>query len=119
MKDSNIPSEISLHKKSNVLEVSYNEDKYCLLAEYLRVYSPSAEVMGHNHGQAILQTSKEYVGINQIENIGHYAIKIYFDDGHNSGLFTWDYLHQLAKKQKNNWQLYLERLKQAGYQRKK
>ena len=117
MKNSNIPNEISLHKKSNILEISYNEDKYCLLAEYLRVYSPSAEVMGHNHGQAILQTNKEYVGIKKIETIGHYAIKIYFNDSHNSGLFTWDYLYQLARKQKNNWQLYLERLQQSGYQR--
>ena len=115
--NSNIPNEISLHKKSNVLKISYNEGKYQLPAEYLRVYSPSAEVMGHGYGQAILQTNKENVRINQIENVGHYAIKIYFNDGHSSGLFTWEYLHKLARKQGDNWQFYLKRLRQAGYQR--
>jgi len=112
-----IPSGITLHKKSKYLELAYGEDTYALSAEYLRVYSPSAEVQGHGPGQEVLQTHKENVGINQIEPVGHYALKIYFDDGHDSGLFTWDYLYQLATEHETHWQDYLNRLQQAGYQR--
>ena len=117
MANSTMPSEISLHKRSNILELLYGGNKYSLPAEYLRVYSPSAEVRGHGTGQEILQTNKERVGINQIESVGHYALKIYFDDGHDSGLFTWDYLYKLARKRKTYWQAYLNRLEQAGYRR--
>lgn len=117
MVNETIPSGITLHKKSKSLELNYGDDNYSLTAEYLRVYSPSAEVRGHGLGQEVLQTHKENVGINQIEPVGHYALKIYFDDGHDSGLFTWDHLYQLATEQDLRWQDYLNRLKQAGYQR--
>ncbi len=118
MANETIPSGITLHKKSKSLELGYGDDIYSLAAEYLRVYSPSAEVQGHGPGQEVLQTHKENVGINQIEPTGHYALKIYFDDGHNSGLYTWDYLYQLATEQDIHWQDYLNRLEKAGYQRK-
>jgi len=111
-----IPSGITLHKKSKSLDLDYGDDHYSLPAEYLRVYSPSAEVQGHGPGQEVLQTDKENVGINQIEPVGHYALKIYFDDGHDSGLFTWDRLYQLSTNKEAHWQDYLNRLKQAGYQ---
>jgi len=111
-----IPSGITLHKKSKSLDLDYGDDHYSLPAEYLRVYSPSAEVQGHGPGQEVLQTDKENVGINQIEPVGHYALKIYFDDGHDSGLFTWDRLYQLSTNQEALWQDYLNKLKQAGYQ---
>jgi DUF971 family protein len=111
------PNDIILHKQSKSLELVYGEQSYTLPAEYLRVSSPSAEVQGHGPGQEVLQTHKEHVGIDQLEPVGHYAIKIYFDDGHNSGLFTWNYLYTLATEQAARWQDYLSRLAQAGYQR--
>ena len=111
------PNDIILHKQSKSLELVYGEQSYILPAEYLRVSSPSAEVQGHGPGQEILQTHKEDVGIDQLEPVGHYAIKIYFDDGHNSGLFTWTYLYTLATEQTARWQDYLNRLSKAGYQR--
>lgn len=112
-----IPSEITLHTQSKTLGLSYGDQQYALTAEYLRVYSPSAEVQGHGPGQEVLQTHKENVGITQIEPVGHYAIKIYFDDGHDSGLYSWDYLYLLATEQEQHWQDYLQRLAQADYQR--
>lgn len=111
------PTEITLHQQSKSLELVYGETHYHLPAEYLRVYSPSAEVRGHGVGQEVLQTHKEQVGISQLEPSGNYAIKIHFDDGHNSGLFSWDYLYELATQQQANWQDYLNRLEKAGYQR--
>lgn len=112
-----IPSEITLHRQSRCLELAYDKDHYRLGAEYLRVSSPSAEVKGHGPGQEILQTGKENVAIDQIEAVGHYALKIHFSDGHDSGLFTWNYLYQLATEYESRWQHYLEQLQQAGYQR--
>ena len=112
-----IPTEITLHQKSNSLELAYGDQHYHLAAEYLRVYSPSAEVRGHGRGQEVLQTNKENVRISQLEAVGHYALKIHFDDGHNTGLFSWDYLYLLATEQTERWQDYLARLSQAGYQR--
>jgi DUF971 family protein len=117
MANTNFPTGITLHQKSKMLELTYGEVSYNLSAEYLRVYSPSAEVRGHGAGQEVLQTHKEQVGINQIEPTGNYALKIYFDDGHDSGLFTWDYLYDLATNQDIHWQDYLNRLEKAGYQR--
>jgi DUF971 family protein len=111
------PSGITLHQKSNTLELVYDETHYHLPAEYLRVYSPSAEVRGHGRGQEVLQTNKEQVGIDKLEVSGNYALKIYFDDGHDSGLFTWDYLYDLAIQHDVHWQDYLNRLDVAGYQR--
>lgn len=117
MNNSTIPTEITLHKRTKTLELTYGEAHYLLPAEYLRVYSPSAEVKGHGPGQEVLQTHKENVAIDKIEPVGQYAIKIYFDDGHDSGLYSWDYLHDLAVDYEYYWQDYLQRLAQAGYQR--
>lgn len=111
------PTEIALHKQSRTLELQYGETQYSLTAEYLRVNSPSAEVQGHGPGQDVLQVQKENVGISQIEPVGHYAIKIYFDDGHDSGLFSWDYLYDLAVNHDEYWEHYLERLMAEGYER--
>lgn len=112
-----IPTEITLHKQSKSLALSYGDTEYKLSAEYLRVYSPSAEVRGHSRGQEVLQINKQDVAITQIEPVGHYAIKIYFDDGHDSGLYSWDYLYDLATNQSALWQDYLQRLAEAGHQR--
>ena len=115
---SKFPTTVNLHKKSNTLGLTYGQDEtYLLSAELLRVHSPSAEVQGHGPGQEVLQINKEKVGITQLEPIGHYAIKIYFDDGHDSGLFTWDYLRVLSTEQVPRWQHYLDRLAKAGYHR--
>ena len=112
------PVSINLRKKSRVLAIEYDDGSmFELECEYLRVHSPSAEVMGHGPGQEVLQTGKENVNIDNLEPVGHYAIKIYFDDGHNTGLFTWDYLYELGKNKKHNWDLYLAALKQAGIRR--
>ena len=117
MANNTLPNDIVLHQQSKTLELVYEDVHYQLSAEYLRVYSPSAEVRGHGEGQEVLQTNKEQVGINQLEPSGNYALKIYFDDGHHSGLFTWDYLYDLCLHQDEYWQDYLNRLEKAGYQR--
>lgn len=112
-----IPSAIKLHKKSRILELVFGEEHIKLSAEYLRVYSPSAEVKGHGPGEEVLQTGKINVGIDHIETAGNYAIKILFDDGHDSGIFSWEYLHQLGTNFDQNWQDYLHRLDAAGQSR--
>ena len=119
MSNGSPPDNIILHQQSRTIELIYADNSYILTAEYLRVSSPSAEVQGHGPGQEILQINKEKISITQLEPIGHYAIKIYFDDGHNSGLFTWDYLRDLSIEQVPRWQHYLDRLAKAGYHRKK
>lgn len=117
MADAPLPSGIELHKQSRKLELVYDDKHYLLSAEFLRVHSPSAEVKGHGPGQEVLQVQKENVGISNIEPVGHYAIKIYFDDGHDSGLFSWDYLYDLCVHQDGYWQTYLEKLMAEGYER--
>lgn len=117
MSQSPIPSEVHLHKQSRKLELVYTDQHYFLSAEFLRVHSPSAEVQGHGPGQQVLQVQKEHVGIDNIVPVGRYAIKILFDDGHDSGLFSWDYLHDLAIHQDEYWQTYLQKLTASGYQR--
>ncbi len=112
-----VPTDIRLRKQSRLLTVRFDEVEYDLPFEYLRVSSPSAEVKGHGVGQEVLQTGKENVQITQIEPVGHYAIRLIFDDGHDSGLYTWQYLHELGRDHKQNWQRYLDRLKSAGYAR--
>ena len=113
------PTEINLHKVSRVLELSFEDGaNFKLPAEYLRVYSPSAEVQGHAPGQEVLQIGKQDVAITDIEPIGHYAIKLVFDDNHESGIYSWDYLHELGSTYDERWQHYLERLEQAGHKRK-
>ncbi|MEN2395309.1 DUF971 domain-containing protein [Pseudomonas halotolerans] len=108
-----LPSAINLHKASKTLTLKYAPDEeYHLPAEFLRVHSPSAEVQGH--GKPILQYGKIGVGLTKIEPAGQYALKLTFDDGHDSGLFTWDYLYQLAVRQEDLWNDYLAELKAAG-----
>jgi DUF971 family protein len=112
-----IPSKIHLHRQSNQLELQFDETVYCLSAEYLRVYSPSAEVKGHGVGQEVLQVGKMQVAIKAIQAQGNYAICLVFDDGHDSGIYTWNYLYELATHFEQNWQDYLTRLDQAGQSR--
>lgn len=112
------PSDIRLHKKTAVLELAYPDGtNHSLSAEFLRVYSPSAEVRGHGQGQEVLQTGKRHVKINRVEPVGHYAIKLHFDDDHNTGIYTWDYLHELGTQQQELWSRYLQRLQAAGARR--
>ena len=112
------PVEIRLRKASRVVAVQFDDGRsYDLPFEYLRVFSPSAEVKGHGPGQEVLQTGKENVRVTSIEPIGHYAIRLVFDDGHDTGLYTWKYLQELGEKQVDNWQSYLDRLEAAGYAR--
>lgn len=112
------PTDIRLHQKSRLLELVFDDGYECRLScEYLRVHSPSAEVQGHGPGQEVLQLGKEQVSIEALEPSGRYALKIRFDDGHDSGLFTWDYLYALGKRHEENWQKYLDRLADAGHER--
>jgi len=113
------PTEINLHKVSRVLELSFEDgSNFKFPVEYLRVYSPSAEVQGHGPGQEVLQIGKEDVNIDNIEPMGHYAIKLAFDDNHDSGIFSWDYLYELGVTYDERWQQYLERLEAGGHKRK-
>ena len=113
------PTEIKLHQKSRVLEIAFEDGaRFHLPCEYLRVYSPSAEVRGHGPGQETLQKGKETVNITAVEPVGQYAISLFFDDGHNTGIYAWDTLYDLGVNQERYWQDYLERLRAAGYQRK-
>lgn len=113
------PTDISLHQKSRTLELTYDDGaNYKLPCEYLRVYSPSAEVTGHGPGQEILQLHKEDVNITALEPQGNYALKLVFDDKHDTGLYTWEYLQELGSKYEEKWQNYLDRLKEAGHERK-
>ncbi|WP_122532359.1 gamma-butyrobetaine hydroxylase-like domain-containing protein [Pseudomonas viridiflava] len=113
---SRIPSAIQLHKASKTLTLKYaSGEEYHLPAELLRVHSPSAEVQGH--GKPILQYGKLNVGLTKVEPAGQYALKLTFDDGHDSGLFTWEYLHELAVRQEALWADYLQELEKAGKSR--
>ena len=112
------PVAIKLHSKSRELTLDYGEgETYRISWEYLRVYSPSAEVKGHGPGQEVLQTGKMHVNINAIKPVGHYALQLVFDDGHDTGLYAWDYLHDLCTHQEARWQDYLNRMEAAGAQR--
>lgn len=108
------PQEIKLHKRSKTLELVYADNSFELTAEFLRVHSPSAEVRGHGIGQEVLQTGKRFVGISKLEPSGNYALKITFDDGHDSGLYTWPYLYDLCHNQSEYWDQYLARLQEQG-----
>lgn len=112
-----IPTAIRLHQKSRELELQYADQTYRLPCEFLRVFSPSAEVKGHGAGQEVLQTGKRMVNIQQIESVGHYAIQLFFTDKHNTGIFSWEYLYELCQNQEAYWQDYLERLAKAGASR--
>ena len=114
------PLEIRYIKKNNILSLSFEDGlKENLTIEYLRCFSPSAEVKGHGPGQEKLQINKEDVTIDRLEPVGNYAVRIIFDDGHDTGLYSWEHLYGLCKNYKENWHNYLERLKEAGHIRKK
>lgn len=111
------PASITYHKIAHTLEVTWPDATFTLPAELLRVYSPSAEVRGHSDSERKLQTGKKHVGIRRVEPVGNYAIRIVFDDGHDSGIFAWDYLHQMGKNQDRLWQEYFAELKSANASR--
>jgi DUF971 family protein len=113
-----IPNEITLHKKSRMLELKFEDgSQYQLPAEYLRVYSPSAEVRGHGPGQETLQTGKRNVEITELDAVGNYAVQPTFSDGHNTGIYSWDLLYDLGVNQESLWTDYLARLEKAGASR--
>jgi DUF971 family protein len=112
------PTEIKLHQKSRVLEIAFADGKrFSLPFEFLRVYSPSAEVRGHGPGQEVLQVGKKDVDITNIEPVGSYAVQLVFSDGHDSGLFSWDTLYDMGANQDTMWKHYLERMQAAGASR--
>ncbi len=112
------PTDIVLHNASKVLEIAFdNGSRFRIPFELMRVLSPSAEVQGHGPGQEVLQTGKRHVGILALEQVGHYAVQPSFSDGHNSGIFSWDYLHHLGQNQDALWVQYEQRLQNAGVDR--
>jgi DUF971 family protein len=112
------PVEINLHQQSRVLDITFDDGSaFSLPCEYLRVFSPSAEVRGHGPGQEVLQVGKREVNVSAIEPVGMYAVKLVFTDGHDTGIYSWEYLHDLGMKQATNWKSYLARLEQAGKKR--
>lgn len=112
-----VPTEIKLLQTSRVLKVTFDDQTFMLPCEYLRVHSPSAEVQGHGPGQEVLQKGKEGVNIVAIEPVGHYAVRLIFDDGHNSGLYVWELLYELGVNRQRKWQEYLQRLERAEHKR--
>lgn len=110
------PTDVRLHGKSRVLELVFDDGYTCnLTCEYLRVHSPSAEVQGHGPGQEVLQVDKQDVAITAVEPVGNYALRLRFDDGHDTGLYTWGYLYALGQRYADNWGNYLDRLQAAGH----
>lgn len=114
MNTNNTPSKVQFHKKTQRLSLTFTDQQCEFSAEFLRVHSPSAEVKGHGPGQEVLQHGKKNVAIVHIEPNGHYALRLEFDDKHDSGIFSWDYLYKLGLDQENLWQLYLKKLNDAG-----
>lgn len=113
-----VPTGITLHQKSRVLEIAFSDGRsFRLPYEYLRVYSPSAEVRGHGPGQEVLQVGKRAVDIRALEPVGSYAVQPQFSDGHNTGIYSWDYLYELGENQGKYWAQYLEKLAAAGASR--
>jgi len=116
MSQASTPIEIKLRQESRLLEVGFADGQvFSLPWEYLRVFSPSAEVRGHSPSQAVLQLEKHAVRIVRIEPVGQYALRLEFDDGHNTGLYSWSYLHELGVKYNENWQGYLDKLQANGH----
>jgi DUF971 family protein len=112
------PTEITLHQTSRLVEIAFSDGKaFRLPCELLRVYSPSAEVRGHGPGQEVLQVGKREVQINAVEPVGTYAVRLVFSDGHDTGLYSWEYLYQLGINQDKMWKEYLERMAKAGASR--
>jgi DUF971 family protein len=117
-KNTPLPTEIKLHQKSRVLEIAYADGRiFGLPCEFLRVYSPSAEVRGHGPGQEVLQIGKQDVAITRIEPVGTYAVQLYFSDGHDTGIYSWDLLYDYGLHQAEMWNRYLKRLEEAGASR--
>lgn len=117
-RDTRIPTEIKLHQASHLMEIAFSDGAHFQLSyEFLRVFSPSAEVSGHGPGQEVLQTGKRNVAIVGVEPVGNYAIQPTFSDGHNSGIYSWDLLYELGINQESLWQEYLARLEAAGASR--
>ena len=112
-----IPTGVVLHSKSRVLELQYGDESFRVPFELLRVFSPSAEVQGHGPGQETLQTGKREIAIVGIEPVGHYALQLTFSDGHNTGIYSWDILHDLATRQDDRWREYFAKLEAAGVNR--
>jgi DUF971 family protein len=115
-----VPTEIKLHQRSRAMEVTFSDGRiFRLPFEFLRVYSPSAEVRGHGPGQEVLQTGKREVDIVALEPVGSYAVQPSFSDGHSTGIFSWDYLYHLGENQEKMWREYLAKLQTAGASRDK
>jgi len=113
-----LPIEIKLHQKSRILEVAFADGKtFRLPCEFLRAYSPSAEVRGHGPGQEVLQTGKQNVEITRVEPVGHYAVQLTFSDGHDTGIYSWDLLYDYGVRQEEMWRHYLKRMEEAGASR--
>ena len=112
-----VPHGIELHQRSKTLELIYSDQRFHLSCEYLRVYSPSAEVKGHGPGEEVLQTGKLNVTIKSIKPVGSYAMQLVFSDGHDSGIYSWDYLYHLCMNEESLWQNYLDRMAEAGANR--
>jgi DUF971 family protein len=113
-----LPTEIKLHQKSRVLEIAFADGAtYRLPCEFLRVYSPSAEVRGHGPGQEVLQTGKKEVEIARVEPVGQYAVQLHFSDGHDTGIYSWDLLYDYGTRQDEMWRHYLKRMEEAGASR--
>jgi len=113
-----LPTEIKLHQVSRLLEISFDDGKtFHLPCEFLRVYSPSAEVRGHGPGQETLQTGKRHVEIKAVEPVGNYAVQLVFSDGHNTGIYSWDLLYDYGARHDELWTQYLKRLEEAGQSR--
>lgn len=113
-----VPTRIQYHQQARIMDVAFGDQLFQLPAEYLRVYSPSAEVRGHGPGQEVLQTGKEDVKITKIEPVGNYGVCLFFDDGHDTGIYSFEELHELCIYQEGYWADYLKRIKEAGYKRK-
>ncbi len=119
MAETPVPTEINLHQKSKTLEIAFDDgSRFNLPCEYLRVYSPSAEVRGHGPGQGVLQVGKESVNIVKIEPVGNYAVCLHFDDEHNTGIYAWETLYDLGVNYEPYWREYLQDLEAAGHKRK-
>jgi DUF971 family protein len=109
------PTEIKLHQQSGTMELAYSDaDSFEFSCEFLRVYSPSAEVRGHGPGQEVLQAGKKNVKITAIKPVGNYAVQLVFDDGHDTGIYSWDYLRELGESRQSLWEIYLQNLHDAG-----
>jgi DUF971 family protein len=118
MPSERVPTEIKLHQKSRVMEIAFSDGcSFHLPYEYLRVYSPSAEVRGHGPGQEVLQTGKREIEIRSLEAVGSYAVQPAFSDGHSTGIYSWDYLYELGQNQDKFWKAYLKKLEAAGVSR--